>query len=190
MLFTKLISLYFLFLSFQGFASTHEERTIANIRLRGQSTEQDDLPLFTEIGRTAKCFEIQPTSFLVDEKIPMTDLTNGSQFSSACDRAASFVECTRVRDRLSYPHRDARYLNTMMGGFLAGYFEKVPSEYRTDMFSLVRDNFKRLIEQSDMTPKEKSEEIETILAIAAQFLSSYDFREEQKEIADPEIRRL
>lgn len=149
----------------------------------------------------SRCFgDIQPTNVFLDgtkvdliDYLTLTrDLPSANGFSSIANDVAYFIACTRVYFRSFYLERDARYLNTIMGGVLAGYLEKVPSEYRTDMFDLIRCGFNWFVDElmlpslsfSPVTDQEKAyeaarrkyknEEIEIILAIAAQLLFSYD----------------
>ena len=86
-----------------------------------------------------------------------------------------------------------------MGEFLAGYLEKVPPAYRTDVFSLVKDGFRWFLDVLIMPPWEcppataeekeekeekdatreryKNVEIPKIIAIAEKFLRSADIDE-------------
>ena len=149
----------------------------------------------------ARCHgDLSPTNVILDGKqvelIDFStlerDLPSRNGFSSIANDVTYFVACTRVCFRGCYTTRDAKYLNTVMGGFLAGYLEEVPIAYREDMFSLIRESFEWFIEgvmmpplSSSPTPADqkihkaaqvryKNKEIETILAIAAQLLHSHD----------------
>jgi hypothetical protein len=149
----------------------------------------------------SRCFgDVQPTNvFLHDNEVELIDylsltrdLPDANGFSSIANDVAYFIACTRVCFRSFYPHRDGRYLNRVMGRFLAGYSEQVPPKYRTDMFDLIRCGFNWFGDVTIMpslsylpsTAEEKAqrktydvlrrrykqEEIEIILTVAAQLL--------------------